>query len=301
MKLNIDVQTLRSFIKVSELRSFSKAATVLRLTQPAISQQIKRLEELMMVELLVREGRGIHLTPKGEKFLNYAERIVELNDEAVENLGTVENRDVVHLGMPEHFTDSILSHIIREVRDLFPNVQLVVKIARSPVIAEYLDDGRADVGMLIDVAGANTNISSQALPVTWFASETLDLRSNAEVPLVLFRAPCGFRKAAIACLESQGISWHCAYESEDLFSLRAALIANMGVTALPALQAYRGLRDVQAFGNLPKLPQFEMALRRRNGWAPHYHEAMTTMIGNVWTRFREGSLREEGGRLHQPL
>jgi len=294
MKLNIDVQTLRSFIKVSELCSFSKAATVLRLTQPAISQQIKRLEELMMVELFVREGRGIYLTPKGEKFVNYAERIIELNDEAVESLGMVESRDVVHLGMPEHFTDSILSHIIREVRDIFPNVQLVVKIARSPLIAELLDDGRADIGMLIDVVGTNTNISSQAMPVTWLASETLDMRSNAEVPLVLFRAPCGFRKAAITCLENQGISWRCAYESEDLFSLRAALIANMGVTVLPALQAYPGLRDVQAFSNLPKLPQFEMALRRRNGWAPPYHEAMTTMIGEVWTRFREKSSLGEG-------
>ncbi len=286
MKLNIDIQTLRSFIKVNELHSFSKAASVLRLTQPAISQQIRRLEELLMTELFTRDGRGAYLTFSGEKLLRYAERMVELNDEAVESFSTAEKRDVVHLGMPEHFSESILPHIISDVRDLFPNVQLVVKIARSPTIAEHLDDGRTDIGMLIDAVGAHRSDVKQEVPVTWFFSETFDVRPGTEVPLVLFRAPCGFRKAAIRCLEDQAIPWRCAYESEDLVSLRAAVMANLGVTVLPLLHAYRGIRDVQDRGNLPRLPQFEMALRRRSGWEPSYHEAMTDRINEIWMRFR---------------
>ncbi|WP_422396308.1 LysR family transcriptional regulator [Pseudomonas trivialis] len=80
MRVNLDVQSLRSFIKVGETKSFTRAAEALSLTQPAISQQIKRLEDLLGVELFARGNRQVLLTLEGEKLFGYAKNIVMCND-----------------------------------------------------------------------------------------------------------------------------------------------------------------------------------------------------------------------------
>jgi DNA-binding transcriptional LysR family regulator len=80
MRVNLDIQSLRSFLKVAELGSFTRAAQALSLTQPAISQQIRRLEELLGVELFARDNRQVLLTLEGERLTSYAQQMVSVND-----------------------------------------------------------------------------------------------------------------------------------------------------------------------------------------------------------------------------
>lgn len=105
MRVNLDVQSLRSFIKVSETKSFTRAAEALSLTQPAISQQIKRLEDLLGVELFARENRQVFLTVEGEKLFDYAKDIVVCNDKIGRLFEVVEKREIIVMGMPEHFCE----------------------------------------------------------------------------------------------------------------------------------------------------------------------------------------------------
>ena len=286
MKINFDLQTLRSFIKVAEMGSFTKAADALRLTQPAISQQIKRLEELLNVELLARETRGVQLTPAGERLSAYARQIVELNDSACQEFNKVGRKAIVHLGMPEHFSDLMLPTIIGDVHELFQEVQLVVKIARSALISDYVNDGKVDLGIIIDEIGKHPSALAREIPVKWFASEKANVAKYGEIPLVLFRSPCAFRNLAIRRLEESGLSWRCVYESEDLVSLRSAVIADVGVTVLPYLREMQGLRDVNATGVLPSLPRFEVALRERAGWDPSFKRAFINRLMSIWNNFQ---------------
>ncbi|MEO1734302.1 MAG: LysR family transcriptional regulator, partial [Pseudomonadota bacterium] len=83
---NLDITTLRSFVAVAESGGVTRAAGFLHLTQSAVSMQLKRLEELLDVELLDRSGRSIALTAEGEQLLGYARRMVALNDEIVSRL-----------------------------------------------------------------------------------------------------------------------------------------------------------------------------------------------------------------------
>jgi DNA-binding transcriptional LysR family regulator len=286
MKINLDMQTLRSFIKVAEMGSFTNAADILHLTQPAISQQIKRLEELLDVNLFVRENRIVRLTIAGERFLQYAMDIVKLNDTASEVFHKSSRKETIHLGMPEHYSDLVLPKIIGEVHDFFPDVQLIVKIARSSIISEQLSSGKLDLGITIEEQLRQNNDDDNEIPIKWFVSENTKLSISTEIPLVLFRSPCIFRNLAIKYLEESGLSWRCAYESEDLISLRSAVIADVGVTILPYLKKIPGLREISMSNVLPSLPQFRVAMRQRHGWDSEFKKTLTNRILNIWTTFQ---------------
>ena len=100
-------------ITIHDAGGFARAAEILHMTQPAISQQMRRLEELIGQPLFERHGRSMLLNMQGETLLGYARQFVALNDEAISHLsGVKRERETVILGMPEHFSDTTLHLII---------------------------------------------------------------------------------------------------------------------------------------------------------------------------------------------
>lgn len=283
MRVNLDVQSLRSFIKVGETKSFTRAAQALSLTQPAISQQVRRLEDLLGVELFVRERRQVLLTLDGEKLFGYAKDIVACNDKIGGLFEKEKRRETVVLGMPEHFCERVLPHIISNMAIQFPSTQLVVKVARSGVLLEAVNDGEIDLCLVIDELGIASEPPWHTLSVKWFGSAQVGLGDDLkDVPLVLFKPPCGFRSLAIRSLEACGLKWHCVYESEDLMSLRSAVQAGVGVTLLPYVAQVLGLRSLEGVSSLPRLPEFAVMLRERAGWNPGCRQQMLDLIRTAW-------------------
>src|SRR5262249_60271532 len=81
MRRDIDIGLLRAFVAVVQTGSVTEAATLLNLTQAAVSQQVKRLEELFGAELFERHHKRLILRPNGERLIAHAERLIALNDE----------------------------------------------------------------------------------------------------------------------------------------------------------------------------------------------------------------------------
>lgn len=284
MKINLDIQSLRSFIKVAELGSFTKASEVLHTTQPAISQQIRRLEEILGVDLFVRDNRITLLTLNGEKLLSYANDMVEKNDKISKLFLSSQHRTVVTLGMPEHFCEEILPKIISNMTINLPNVQLVVKVARSILISEAVNDGTVDLGLVIDETDRIQEMPWHSISAKWFASEQTNLHESKAVPLVLFKPPCSFRSIAISSLEKSGIDWYCAYECENLISLRSAVIAGAGITLLPHLSEIKGIKNIHLEGKLQDISsKFSVALRQRLGWNPSFKKEAISIIRDIWS------------------
>jgi DNA-binding transcriptional LysR family regulator len=97
---NLDITTLRSFVAVADSGGVTRAAGFLHLTQSAVSMQLKRLEELLGLELLDRSGRTIALTASGEQVVAYARRMIALNDEMIARLTDQSHEGVISLGVP---------------------------------------------------------------------------------------------------------------------------------------------------------------------------------------------------------
>lgn len=283
MRVNLDIQSLRSFLKVAELGSFTRAAQALSLTQPAISQQIRRLEDLLGVALFARDNRQVLLTLEGERLTGYAQQLVCINDNVGDLFDVSRTQESVTLGIPEYFSKQILQRVIPVMALELPSVRIVVKVARSMLLKEAFNEGQIDIGLMIDELPNVVGTPLHSLSLMWLGGERAVAPSEGqEVSLVLFKAPCVFRSLAIRRLEESGIRWRCVYESEDLMSLRSAVQAGIGVTLLPSFAQAQSLSSLEALAHLPALPGFGVELKQRAGWGPGYKPQLLAIIEAAW-------------------
>ena len=105
--INIPTELLRTLVAVVDLRSFTKAAHSLGVTQPAVSAQIKRLQLLLDCELFDKSAPGVSLTPSGELLINYARRMLSLNDQIVEMSVPRLGSQALRVGVPGDFAAPI--------------------------------------------------------------------------------------------------------------------------------------------------------------------------------------------------
>ena len=117
---NLDMTTLRSFVAVADSGGVTRAAGFLHLTQSAVSMQLKRLEELLAVDLFDRSGRSIALTAEGEQLLVFARRMLALNDEAVRRLTDQAYEGEITLGVPHDIVYPAIPRVLKQFHALVP-------------------------------------------------------------------------------------------------------------------------------------------------------------------------------------
>ncbi len=113
MTKNLDIETLRTLVAAMDLGSFARAAESVGRSQPAVSLQMKRLEQQVGHPILRKQGRGLALTETGDVVLAYARRILDLNDEALTAVkGTGVIAGTVRLGLPQDLAESWLPAVL---------------------------------------------------------------------------------------------------------------------------------------------------------------------------------------------
>ena len=142
---NLDVTTLRSFVAVAELGGVTRAAAHLNLTQSAVSMQLKRLEELLALNLFDRSGRRIALTLNGEQLLSYAKRMVHLNDEVMMRLTDQAFEGEVILGAPHDIVYPTIPQVLKAYNAAFPRVKITLRSSSTVKLHEALDRGEVDL------------------------------------------------------------------------------------------------------------------------------------------------------------
>ena len=146
-ELKIDVESLRTLRAVVDTGSFTLAADELGLTQSAVSHKVKRLEERVGLDLVVR-GAVVTATPDGADLLRYADRIVTAHDEAVSHLTRSDLQGSLRLGSNEDLHSDELVEVLARFGRAYPNVQIDVTVGLSGSIADLIDAGDVDLGLL---------------------------------------------------------------------------------------------------------------------------------------------------------
>jgi DNA-binding transcriptional LysR family regulator len=256
----LDTTQLRSLVSIAETGSFTRAASKVNLTQPAISLQIKRLEEQVGRKLIERGGRKLTLTHEGEVLLGFARRILALHSEAEGLLADAEIGGVVRFGAPEYFDTSVLSLALAHFCRQHPAVQLEITIALGPDVRHAFDSGQLDVAILNVETGAHEGTLVGRDDRVWVAGADFRRPHDTALPLVLFAQSCDWRRLATDSLDRQGIAWTIALTSSGVAGLNAGIEAGLGVSVLAASSVGKALRDVGAGYSLPALPPFEYRL-----------------------------------------
>ena len=145
----MDLDQLHTFLEIVRLKSFSKAAQTCFRTQPAISAQIRQLEQDLNTTLFERLGTRISLTTAGKIFADYAEQILDLRRRAQDSINELEKvpRGELVIAANEATCIYVLPEVFSKCKAMFPNVQLLVDRSYGSKVVQAVQDNLADFGI----------------------------------------------------------------------------------------------------------------------------------------------------------
>jgi len=261
--VNLELDLLRAFVTVVETASFTRAAAMLGRTQPAVSLQIRRLEDRLRSPLLDRGGKGVALTTEGAALLPHARRLLRLNDEIVSTLGEGDLEGEVRFGAPDDIATMHLPGILGAFARSHPRISLAVTCDYTANLLDQMSRGMLDLALIKrEPVGPELGVRVWSEPLVWVALDA-SIVETTPLPLIIAPAPDIYRKRALGALQAAGIDFRASFTSPSLAGQMAALRAGLGGGVLPAAMAPR---DLEVLGRpLPRLSDSEIALVSTRG------------------------------------
>ncbi|MBF0444671.1 MAG: LysR family transcriptional regulator [Magnetococcales bacterium] len=248
---------LRVFHAVAKHLSFTRAAEELYLTQPAVTFQIRQLEEHFDTRLFDRHHNRITMTEAGVMVFNYTERILELyreTDKAINEM-TGMTRGIVKLGASTTIGEYILPVILSSYHEQFPDVRIRMTVDNTRLIVRKLEDATIDLGM-VEGPVQNKNIHIVpcvedelivALPINHPLSNMseIPLSKLKEYPFVSREEGSGTREVIAEHLKKNGVNYDdldMVLELGTTESVKAAIEGNVGFSIVSSLSIRKELR-----------------------------------------------------------
>jgi DNA-binding transcriptional LysR family regulator len=274
MSALIDVDQLRTFIAIVETGSFTKAAEIVHKTQSAVSMQMKRLEERVGRPVFARDGRASKLTEDGDRLLDYARRIVKLNLEALAAFDDAKLIGRVRLGLPDDYADRYLPEIMARFSRGYPGVELTVMCEPSVELVDLIDKNELDLAIITDCGAPRASETFRRERLLWVTSNRHSTHLEEPLPLALGRTSCGWRRAAIECLETIGRPHRILYTSANVGAVSAAVLSGLAVSVFPESALRPGMRVLNPGDGFPELPTCRVGLIRN----PHESSALADAL-----------------------
>jgi DNA-binding transcriptional LysR family regulator len=251
----IEHELLRVFVTVVDYGGFTAAGQVLHRTQAAVSLQIKRLEETIQAPLLQHPRRTVQLTRQGEIMLEYARRMLSLNDEALSAVRDDELAGRVRIGAINHYASRVLPPVLAEFCELHPEVQIEVNTGVAAEMDRKLGS-TYDLTINISPEGQGEGVLMGSQQPLWVTSARHFQHQREPLPLALLPNGSLFRRFALEALARQGRAWHAAHESTNLAAIEAAVEAGLAVAIFQReyvnFERLRELTEEEGFQRLPR-------------------------------------------------
>ncbi len=245
---------------------FTAAAKTLGISQPTVSQTIRRLEERLGLSLIVRDGYSVIPTAHGRDLLAHAEEILEAYDRAVDHMRRSELRGTLRLGCSAVVAASGLAAVAGRFRRTHPDVDLAIRVDMSPTISEMLDGGELDVALLNTVEAGD---AVRPTDVVWRREQLqvvqgleADLDGADPVPLVTSGVRGLLDEHLIAAVTTAGRTYRIATEWPSIKGVLDAIEAGLGVGIVPASNVTDRMRPWRRSESI-ELPRIALVLRTR--------------------------------------
>jgi LysR family cyn operon transcriptional activator len=271
------VRPIRYLKAVADHGSFTRAAAALHVSQPALSQQIRELEERMGVQLLDRSGRTVRPTDVGETYLRHVRRALdelEVGDRAIRDVQDLSS-GALRIGFTPSFAIYLLGPLIRRYRDRFPGIVLTITEMAQEEMELALSADALDVGLAFsDVLAEDVEwlplhterlslIVGQGHPAA-NGDRKMNVAALAAEPLALLRPTFATRGVVDRYMRRNGVYPHVAVEANSITAIvEIVRLAGMA-TILPeaVAQGQRGLCVVRL---TPAIDSRRTALLQRHG------------------------------------
>jgi DNA-binding transcriptional LysR family regulator len=298
----MNIHHLESFVRIIELRSFTKAAEELGLTQPTVSKQIVDLEQFFQVRLIDRTKRSLALTRAGEILFKHAKDFISLKRETIDAMASFRGvkSGSLRLGASSIPGVYILPPILKAFKGRFGGVDLTLVLSDSQNIADRVENGDVDIGFVGSREETKRIAYKQFLEdsIIFIAPldfpELIDIHDIARYPLLVREPGSGTRKCFETALLKRHLKpedLHVVGELGDTEAIKAAVREGMGISYISNRavreELSRGLLKVLSVKGFPGVkrsfyiitkkgkstsPQTEALLRIINEWRHHEQE-----------------------------
>ncbi len=268
----MDLDQLHTFLEIVRLKSFSKAAQTCYRTQPAISAQVRQLEQELNAALFDRLGTRIALTPAGKIFAEYAAQILELRRQAQNAINDLERtpRGELIIAANEATCIYVLPEVFSEFKQAFPNVQLHIDRSYGSRVVQAVMDNQADFGITqlpvhekkLQVVKIHTDEIRLLAPARHPLAELPAVRAQDVVPYPLLLPKAGTTRSRLnAWLELVEDDLHISMELDSTEMIKRFVAAGLGISFMAASHC----REEAAAGKLVSVPLAPEPLLRRLG------------------------------------
>ena len=265
---NLDTTLLRAFVAVAESGGMTRAGNVLHLTQAAVSQQIKRLEETLGCELIRRDRRGLGLTDAGERLFGRAKRMLALNDEIWGEMTRSSFTGEVKLGVPYDLVGVYLPDVLRRFSRAQPQVEITLVCRSSMRLAEAVAAGELDLAVVeaaLLAPGAELLATDR---LVWVGARGGEAHRRRPLP-VASGENCAFRNVTFDALRRANIPFRIVTESVNLDAASATVKTDLSIVAALAGAVPDDVTVLGLESGLPDLPVFTIGLHLpRTGASP---------------------------------
>ncbi len=261
MLTNVPTDLLRTFVTVVDLGGYTRAAEALGRTQPAISLQVRRLEELLHTQLINTEGRQIRLTDSGVALGPYARQILRLNDDIVAHYAAEALSGWIKVGLPTDFSNAFLLAAITRFAASHPDVRIEVQSRLSCDLRQDLAADRIDLAIAIAPSQDEAYLVHAAtIAPIWGVAESFRWQAKSTLPLVRHPDPCEYADRMRNALRSALKSWETKLVSGDVAGIQAAVLAGIGASALTPATLVPGMRVGTEAEGFPPLSPLRIGL-----------------------------------------
>lgn len=244
----MDIRRLQAFVKIIDLGSISRAADLLNIAQPALSQQLATLESTFKKKLVIRSKSGVTPTAAGSDLYRHAQTLIKQLDRAMVeiNLGSGPLVGKVSVGLSPYSAGSTLSvELLRLVREQLPGITLHLTESFDDIYSELVMTGRLDMAVIHGVGPMKGVVFTPLMKEEFFllAPEALELPCSdtgavrlqdiVDIPLLVPPSHNFVRKSIDMAFLRKQLEPRIVAEIEALLTLKDAIVDGLGSTILP--------------------------------------------------------------------
>ncbi len=243
----MELRQLRYYVAIVDHGSLSRAARVLHIAQPALTQQIRQLEEELETQLLHRSAQGVIATDAGKIFYEHAQAILKQVIDAKSAVAQSNDKPsgTVALGIPQSVSGALALPLLKAIRATYPEIILLLTEELTGNLIVQLRSGRINLAVLFDdgqlSAFASTPmVEEEMMYITRADSQfgagrakSVSLAKAIKAPLILPGLQHGVRPRIENMVRAQGMALENVIEINSVTILKSALLADIGATILP--------------------------------------------------------------------
>jgi DNA-binding transcriptional LysR family regulator len=256
----LDTDQLRSFVAIVDTGSFTRAADRVNKTQSAVSMHIRRLEEQLGRPLFTKQGRGVRLSDDGEKLIDYARQMLQVEAAAMAAVSRKALAGRVRLGIPDDYADSLLPEILTRFIRRHPLVETSIVCDSSSELASRVQGRELDLAVVTDCGAFQGTEVLRSARLVWVVGAGSRVHEHRPLPLALSGPTCVWRRSAVSALEAADIPHRILVASWNYAAIGPVVRAGAAASVLPDSVVPAHMRVVGEADGLPALPQVHIGL-----------------------------------------